>query len=113
VAKFRFSVPVPTRFFAVGGAPGRVLVYQPDGTLVADFAFWPAATVVRLWSSMSRRKRGKATLGILSKSIAPSRDAAANNALLELRFFSMPSRPPGKKLGSLCDLVELYRREPS
>jgi hypothetical protein len=26
-----------TRFFAVGGAPGRVHVYRPDGTEVADF----------------------------------------------------------------------------
>jgi hypothetical protein len=31
------------RFFAVGGAPGRVLVYRPDNTLVADFAPYGAA----------------------------------------------------------------------
>jgi hypothetical protein len=35
VAKFTFG---PVRFFAVGGAPGRVLVYQTDNTLLADFA---------------------------------------------------------------------------
>jgi hypothetical protein len=40
VAKFNLAAPTspPVRFFAVGGAPGRVLVYKPDNTLVADFA---------------------------------------------------------------------------
>jgi hypothetical protein len=36
VAKFALGKPV--HFFAVGGVPGRVLVYKPDNTLVADFA---------------------------------------------------------------------------
>jgi hypothetical protein len=43
VAKFRFFPPAPTRFFAVGGAPGHVLLYNPDGTLVADFAPYGAS----------------------------------------------------------------------
>jgi hypothetical protein len=43
VAKFRFFAPAPTRFFAVGGAPGHVLLYNPDGTLVADFAPYGAS----------------------------------------------------------------------
>jgi hypothetical protein len=35
----------PLNFFAVGGPPGRVLVYKPDNTLVADFApYGPAYT---------------------------------------------------------------------
>jgi hypothetical protein len=41
VAKFTFAPP--GRFFAVGGAPGRVLVYQRDNTPVADFAPYGAA----------------------------------------------------------------------
>jgi hypothetical protein len=43
VAKFYLAQPV--RFFAIGGAPGRVLVYKPDNTLVADFQpYGPAYT---------------------------------------------------------------------
>jgi hypothetical protein len=41
VAKLNFAPTV--RFFAVGGAPGRVQVYRPDNTLVADFAPYGAA----------------------------------------------------------------------
>jgi hypothetical protein len=34
----KLTLVSPVRFFAVGGSPGRVLVYKPDNTLVADFA---------------------------------------------------------------------------
>jgi hypothetical protein len=35
---------IPVSFFAVGGAPGRVRVYRPDGTLLYDFAPYPGYT---------------------------------------------------------------------
>lgn len=33
----------PTRFYAIAGFPGRVRVFKPDGTLVADFAPYGAS----------------------------------------------------------------------
>jgi hypothetical protein len=37
------EVVQPVTYFAVGGAPGRVLFYKPDNTLVADFTPFGAA----------------------------------------------------------------------
>ncbi len=52
---FSFAVTrvegAPTRFFAVAGLPGRVRIFRPDGSLMADFA--PYGTAFRIGISVA------------------------------------------------------------